>query len=441
MSGKTRSYAFRKRQLERLLVLLNDWESRLLEALSQDLGKCAFEAYATEIGMLKGEIHEALRHLKRWMAPRKIAGPMLQFPSHGWRFPEPKGCVLIVSPWNYPVQLTLAPLISAIAAGNCAILSLPPDAPKTSDILAKMIQDGFTETYLAARIGTIPCNTILFSLPFDHIFFTGSPRVGKIVMAAAASNLTPVTLELGGKSPCIIRKDADLKLAARRIVWGKCLNAGQTCVAPDYLLLEKGIREKFLYEIGQAVQRMFGDNMITNPEYAKIVNEKHFTRLSSMLKDQKILFGGNIGAESRKIGLTVVDNPPLDSTLMQEEIFGPILPLIEIENIEEAIRFVSQRPKPLACYVFSQNLREARRLMQNLSYGGGCINDTIVHLTSSKLPFGGIGNSGMGSCHGKAGFDTFTHCKSVLERGTWLDLSMRYPPYGSRFDSLKKLMR
>lgn len=438
--GKTRELDFRKKQLQRLYSLLDKWETPLLEALSKDLGKSAFEGYVTEIGLLRGEIQEALRHFRRWSAPKHVPGPMLQFPSKGVRYSEPKGCVLIVSPWNYPVQLTLAPLISAIAAGNCAILSLPPDAPCTSAVLEKLLEEGYPKEYITAVLGTIEQNTKLFSLPFDHIFFTGSPRVGKIVMAAAAANLTPVTLELGGKSPCIIMPDAKLSLAARRIVWGKCLNAGQTCVAPDYLLVHESVKDTLIKEIQNAYQQMFPGSLAKNEDFPRIVNQKHFTRLCGLLEGEKVLFGGTMDERTRKIGLTLLDSPSPTSQVMQEEIFGPILPLLTFSETAEVLEWIDSRPKPLACYLFTQNLKQGRNLLQQLSFGGGCLNDTVIHLTSSRLPFGGIGNSGMGSCHGQAGFDTFTHWKSILEHSTWLDIPTRYAPYRHPVSFIKKLM-
>ena len=440
-AGNTFPAPYRKEQLLKLSRLLREWEPHLLAALDKDLGKTMFEGYATELGIVQGEIREAVRKLSSWSRVRWTPGPLLQFPSKGRRYPEPKGCVLIVSPWNYPVQLTLAPLVSAMAAGCCAILSLPPDAPATSSVLAQMMEEGFPEEYIAPVLGTIPNNTQLFSMPFDHIFFTGSPRVGKIVLAAAAENLTPVTLELGGKSPCIVEETADLALAARRIVWGKCLNAGQTCVAPDYLLVQDTVKNELVARMQEEMRRQYPVNMMENPEYPRIVNEKHFTRLCRLMEGQKILFGGGKNPDTLKIQLTLLEELSLDSPVMQEEIFGPVLPVISYHKLDDALRLVASRPKPLACYLFSGNRKKARYIFSRLSFGGGCYNDVIVHLTSPRLPFGGIGNSGMGSCHGKAGFDTFTHWKSVLERGTWLDIPMRYPPYQEKFYFLKKIMR
>ncbi len=440
-TGQTIPLSFRYQQLEKLAGMLRKNEKEILFALQEDLGKSYFEGYATEVGLLLEEIKVAKNQLKKWVAPRKVSGPMTQFPSKGWRYPEPKGCALIVSPWNYPLQLTLAPLISAVAAGCCAVLSLPTDAPQTSTLISRMVKENFPEEYLAARMGTIPNNTELFHLPFDQIFFTGSPRVGKIVLAAAAENLTPATLELGGKSPCVVLADADIRLVARRIVWGKCLNAGQTCVAPDYILVEQSCRDALVSAIREEAKRQFSNDMLKNPEYPRIVNEKHFARLQSLLDGQKILLGGKCDAACRKMELTLADNPDPESPLMQEEIFGPILPVIPIENAKKAAEWIAARPKPLACYLFTGDLRRGRKWMQSVSFGGGCLNDTIVHLTSPNLPFGGIGNSGMGSCHGKAGFDTFTHVKSVLERSVRMDIGMRYAPYGEKLEKLKKLMR
>ena len=440
-TGQTLPLSFRLQQLEKLADILHKKEGEFLAALQADVGKSFFEGYATEVGLLLEEIRTAKKQLKKWAAPRRVSGPLTQFPSKGWRYPEPKGCALIVSPWNYPLQLTFAPLISAVAAGCCAVLSLPTDAPQTSALIARMVKENFPEEYLAARMGTIPNNTELFHLPFDQIFFTGSPRVGKIVLAAAAENLTPAVLELGGKSPCVVLADADIRLAARRIVWGKCLNAGQTCVAPDYILVQRGCREALVFAIQEEAERQFSADMLANPEYPRIVNEKHFLRLQTLLDGQTILFGGKSDAVSCKMELTLADNPDPGSPLMQEEIFGPILPVIPVSDASQAAAWIAARPKPLACYLFTGDLRSGRRWLQRVSFGGGCLNDTIVHLTSPNLPFGGIGNSGMGSCHGKAGFDTFTHVKSVLERSVRMDIAMRYAPYGEKLEKLKKLMR
>lgn len=440
-SGATRGLGFRREQLRKLLRGLGDWEPALLEALAADLGKSPFEAYATELGVVRGEIRFALEHLKGWARTKRVPGPLTQFPSGGRLMAEPKGCVLILAPWNYPVQLILAPLVSAIAAGNCAVLVLPEDAPRTSGVLAEMLERLYPPEYVAVRRASVEGNTRLLDLGFDHIFFTGSPRVGRIVMAAAAKNLTPVTLELGGKSPCIVDRTADIPLAARRIVWGKCLNAGQTCVAPDYVLVQEPVREAFLRELRRQAELLFPGGMLASGDYPQIVNRRHFDRLAGLLDGERVLLGGEADPEGRKLALTVLDAPGPERPVMKEEIFGPILPVIPYGEIREALDFVLERPKPLALYLFTRDREVIRRVLGELSFGGGCLNDTIVHLLPHNLPFGGVGESGMGGCHGKAGFDTFTHWKPVLKRGTWLDLPVRYPPYRGKLGLLKKLMK
>ncbi len=440
-SGATRGLGFRREQLRKLLRGLGDWEPALLEALAADLGKSPFEAYATELGVVRGEIRFALEHLKGWARTKRVPGPLTQFPSGGRLMAEPKGCVLILAPWNYPVQLILAPLVSAIAAGNCAVLVLPEDAPRTSGVLAEMLERLYPPEYVAVRRASVEGNTRLLDLGFDHIFFTGSPRVGRIVMAAAAKNLTPVTLELGGKSPCIVDRTADIPLAARRIVWGKCLNAGQTCVAPDYVLVQEPVREAFLRELRRQAEVLFPGGMLASGDYPQIVNRRHFDRLAGLLDGERVLLGGEADPEGRKLALTVLDAPGPERPVMKEEIFGPILPVIPYGEIGEVLDFVLERPKPLALYLFTRDREVIRRVLGELSFGGGCLNDTIVHLLPHNLPFGGVGESGMGGCHGKAGFDTFTHWKPVLKRGTWLDLPVRYPPYRGKLGLLKKLMK
>lgn len=439
--GATRSIEFRKNQLKKLLEGLTKWEGPLLEALEKDLGKSPFEGYATEIGLVREEIHAAVKGLPRWSRIRRVQGPVSQFPSTGKLIPEPKGCVLIMAPWNYPVQLVLAPLVSAIAAGNCAILALPTDAPQTLNVMEEMLGNLYLAEYISAVQGDIETNTRLLELEFDHIFFTGSPRVGRIVMGAAAKNLVPVTLELGGKSPCIVDRTADVKLAARRIAWGKCLNAGQTCVAPDYIFVHESIRENFVQELKNQSRLLYPDGMIGGKDYPHIVNQKHFDRLKGLMAGEKVLFGGETDPERLQIALTALDAPAPESAVMQEEIFGPLLPILSYQEITDVINFVLDRPKPLALYLFTKDQRLARQVFSEVSFGGGCLNDTIVHLTCHRLPFGGVGESGMGSCHGKAGFDTFTHLKPILCRGTWMDLPVRYAPYLDKLNMLKKLMK
>lgn len=440
-AGMTLPHSFRLKQLQKLKTMLLEYEEELYEALHADLGKSRFESWETEIGPVLQEISYAQRHLKSWMKPRRAKTSILHFPSSGKIIPEPYGTVLILSPWNYPVQLTLMPLAAAIAAGNCAVLSLPTASMHTSRVLEKLLADAFAEEHVRTYLGDIPTNTELLKEPFDYIFFTGSPRVGKIVMEAAAKNLTPVTLELGGKSPCIVDRTADIQLAARRIVWGKSLNSGQTCVAPDYILAEQSVKGRLCTALAEEYQKLYGNDPINNPDYPKIINGQHFERLVSLLEGQKILSGGRYDRESRKMELTVLDSPDVHATVMEEEIFGPILPVLSYETLDEVKQFVNSRPKPLALYLFTRSEETERRIMEGIPFGGGCINDTVVHLVNHGLPFGGVGNSGMGRYHGKFGFDTFTHYKGVLKKGNWLDLPVRYPPYGEKLGLLKKMMK
>ena len=440
-AGMTLPHSFRLKQLQKLKTMLLEYEEELYEALYADLGKSRFESWETEIGPVLQEISYAQRHLKSWMKPRRAKTSILHFPSSGKIIPEPYGTVLILSPWNYPVQLTLMPLAAAIAAGNCAVLSLPTASMHTSRVLEKLLADAFAEEHVRTYLGDIPTNTELLKEPFDYIFFTGSPRVGKIVMEAAAKNLTPVTLELGGKSPCIVDRTADIQLAARRIVWGKSLNSGQTCVAPDYILAEQSVKGRLCTALAEEYQKLYGNDPINNPDYPKIINGQHFERLVSLLEGQKIISGGRYDRESRKMELTVLDSPDVHATVMEEEIFGPILPVLSYETLDEVKQFVNSRPKPLALYLFTRSEETERRIMEGIPFGGGCINDTVVHLVNHGLPFGGVGNSGMGRYHGKFGFDTFTHYKGVLKKGNWLDLPVRYPPYGEKLGLLKKMMK
>lgn len=440
-AGMTLPHSFRLKQLQKLKTMLLEYEEELYEALHADLGKSRFESWETEIGPVLQEISYAQRHLKSWMKPRRAKTSILHFPSSGKIIPEPYGTVLILSPWNYPVQLTLMPLAAAIAAGNCAVLSLPTASMHTSRVLEKLLADAFAEEHVRTYLGDIPTNTELLKEPFDYIFFTGSPRVGKIVMEAAAKNLTPVTLELGGKSPCIVDRTADIQLAARRIVWGKSLNSGQTCVAPDYILAEQSVKGRLCTALAEEYQKLYGNDPINNPDYPKIINGQHFERLVSLLEGQKIISGGRYDRESRKMELTVLDSPDVHATVMEEEIFGPILPVLSYETLDEVKQFVNSRPKPLALYLFTRSEETERRIMEGIPFGGGCINDTVVHLVNHGLPFGGVGNSGMGRYHGKFGFDTFTHYKGVLKKGNWLDLPVRYPPYGEKLGLLKKMMK
>lgn len=437
-SGQTRSLDFRLQQLRQLKQAVFDHQDALMEALGKDLCKPRLESYLTEIAGIQ-EIDYAIKHLKSWMKIRRAPTPLQLFPAAARIYPEPLGVVLIISPWNYPVQLAVSPLIGAIAAGNCAMLKPSEIAPHTSAALAKMIEATFDPAYISVVEGGVEASQELLEQPFDHILFTGSTQIGKIVMEAAAKHLTPVTLELGGKSPCIVDADVDMETATRRIAWGKFINAGQTCIAPDYVLVDQAIKPQFMEQLTARIREFFGDNPAESPDFGRIVSDKHFHRLSNLLPYGEAVTGGAADAADRYIAPTVLDKPALDSPLMQDEIFGPILPVLEYENLEDAIAFINQRPKPLALYLFTRNPDKQQTVLQQTSSGGVCINDTIMQIAPYGLPFGGVGDSGMGAYHGKASFDTFSHYKSVLKRPFWLDLKFRYAPYGDKIKLIKKL--
>ncbi|HIW72823.1 MAG TPA: aldehyde dehydrogenase [Firmicutes bacterium] len=440
-TGKTLSPAFRRRQLCRLKAALSEREPELLLALKADLNKSAFEAYTTELGIVREELNTAIRQVEKWSAPHRVPLSVVHFPATGWVQPEPYGVALIMSPWNYPLQLTLNPLIAAIAAGNCAVVKPSAYAPHTAQMLALLLRGIFPEKYVAVVEGGREENAALLELEFDTIFFTGSVAVGRIVMEAAARHLTPVTLELGGKSPAIVDKSANLRLAARRILWGKTVNSGQTCVAPDYVLVDRAVRDKLLQAMRVELKRMWGVSPLSNPDYPCIVNDKHFRRLLGLLKEEHACIGGGYDSGTRRIEPTVLDSAGFDSPVMQEEIFGPILPVIPYDSLDEAIAAVVRRPKPLALYLFTSDRTVERRVLQEISFGGGCVNDTLMHLVSDRLPFGGVGASGMGQYHGKYGFDTFSHQKGIVKKSTAVDIPLRYPPYRGKLWLAKRLMK
>lgn len=443
-TGKTRSLSFRKAQLQQLSANISAAKSDIYAALKADLGKCELEAYVGELALVLGEIDQALKQLSSWCRPRRVKVPLPFQLAAGKVVSEPLGVVLIMSPWNYPFQLALGPLVSAIAAGNCAIVKPSEITPHTSALLAKLVADTFDNDYVSVIEGGVETAQSLLAESFDHIFFTGSPAVGKVVMRAAADHLTPVTLELGGKSPCIVAADADITVAARRIVWGKCFNAGQTCVAPDYLLVHKSIKAELLEAIARTAVEFFGEDMASSPDYGRLVSDRHFQRLHALMTDTlcvgKRIIGGQSDAGTRYMAFTVVDEVPPTALAMQEEIFGPLLPVLTYETIDEAIAFINQRPKPLALYVFSTARGNQQAVEAQTSSGGLCFNETISHYALHDLPFGGVGQSGLGSAHGKAGFDTFSHYKSVLRKSNWLDLPLRYPPYKGKLAVLNKLL-
>lgn len=424
-NGLTAKADFRKYSLVRLKKSIEDYEEDILEALKLDLGKSKTEAYMTELATVYGEIEYFRRNIKKLMKVKRSNFSPATFPSKGRIYSEGYGSVLIMSPWNYPFQLAIMPLIGAIAGGNCAVVKPSAYAAHTSKIVKKIIETTFDEEYVACVTGGREENSMLLEEPFDYIFFTGGAEVGREVLRKAAENIIPVTLELGGKSPVIVEKTADVDIAARRIVWGKYLNCGQTCVAPDYVLVDKSLKDEFVKKSISYIEAMYGSDPIKSKNYGKIVNSKHLLRLEDNLKGQSILYGGSFDMEAGKLEPTIVDEPDLSSRLMSEEIFGPIMPIIAYENIEEAYKIISRRPKPLALYMFTGNKKAAEEVISKLQFGGGCINDTIMHL-ATDMPFGGVGNSGMGAYHGKKSYDTFTREKSILVKGSSLDVPFRY---------------
>jgi aldehyde dehydrogenase (NAD+) len=438
-SGKTKELNFRIAQLKRLKQAIVQNFEVIAQALKADLNKPQFEAYITELIVTK-EIDYALKHINSWIKPKKVAIPLEQFPGYGTIRAEPLGVVLVIGAWNYPIQLILSPLVGAIAAGNCVVVKPSENAPHTSKVLASIIQQNFDESYIALVEGDKEISAQLLEEKWDRIFFTGSNAIGKIVMAAAAKHLTPVTLELGGKSPCIVDTDIDIEVTARRIVWGKFVNAGQTCIAPDYLLVNKAIKPQLLVAIANYIKEFFGDNPEYSPDYARIIDDKQFYRLTNLLKDGEIVIGGETNAAERYIAPTVIDKVSLEDTVMQTEIFGSILPVIAYESLTEAIALINQQPKPLAIYLFSKNKNLQQQVCSQTSSGGVCINDTLMQFGVSSLPFGGVGDSGMGSYHGKASFDTFSHYKSILNKFFRLDFNLRYPPYQGKLAILKKIL-
>lgn len=439
-SGMTKELAYRQKHLKNLGIAIHRHEQDILDALRKDLNKAPFEAFATEIGMVLEELRFVMKHLNGWAAPKKVRTPITNFPSISRIYSEPYGIVLIMSPWNYPFQLTLSPLIGAIAAGNCAVVKPSNYSPNTSQVIELILSEVFDQGYVAVIQGGREANQSLLEQKFDYIFFTGSVSVGKTVMTAAAKHLTPVTLELGGKSPCIVDETANLNLAAKRIVWGKFVNAGQTCVAPDYLLVHHSVKEALLNKMKEYILQFYGsDGKYT--ELPKIINEKHFERLLALIQGEEIVTGGKALKETNQITPTILDHINWNSKVMEEEIFGPILPVIEYKNINEIIERINNRPKPLAFYYFTTSKVRETKVLKNISFGGGCINDTIMHLATSYMPFGGVGESGMGGYHGQSSFDTFSHKKSVLSKSNLLDLPLRYPPYKNNLKLLKKLFK
>lgn len=440
-TGKTKDLDFRRENLRLLSHAIKVYENDIMDALKSDLNKSSFESYATEIGIVLEEINFMLKNMNRLLKAKRVRTPFTQFPSLSKIYQEPYGNVLIIAPWNYPFQLSIAPLVGAIACGNCAVIKPSNYAPATSSIIKKMIENTFDESFVAVIEGGREANQSLLDNKFDLIFFTGSIPVGKIVMEKAAQHLTPVVLELGGKSPCIIDKTADLQMAGKRIAWGKGLNAGQTCVAPDYLLVHQDVKSDLIDELKKNAEAFFGKSPEKNAEFPKIINKKHFDRLNRLIKTGEVIYGGQVNEQSNQIGFTLMNNVGWDDPIMQEEIFGPILPIIVYEDLNEAVRLINKRPKPLALYIFTKSKEVEKKIINEVSYGGGCVNDTIVHLATSYMGFGGVGDSGMGSYHGKASIDTFSHSKSIMKKSNLIDIPVRYPPYGKKLKLLKKIMK
>lgn len=432
-SGKTLDIKFRINQLKTLYKTIKKYQDEITEALHTDLGKSEYESYMCEIGLSLSELTYMIKNVKKFSKEFRVKTPLSQFPSISYKKPSPYGNVLIMSPWNYPFLLTIDPLVNAIAAGNTVTIKPSAYSPTTSAIVEKIIKEIFPPEYISVVTGGRQENASLLDQKFDLVFFTGSQNVGKEVLLKCSKHLTPAILELGGKSPCIVDESAKIKLAAKRIVFGKFLNCGQTCVAPDYIVCHTSIKDKLIEEIKKQIILQFDNKPLENVNYGKIINKKHYDRLVALINKDKVIIGGNFDEKSLKIEPTVIDNITFEDDIMQDEIFGPLLPILTYDNIDDLINLLADKPKPLALYLFSNNKKTIKKVTEKLSYGGGCINDTIIHLATSEMGFGGVGESGMGSYHGKDGFDAFSHTKSIVNKKTWLDLPMRYQPYKNKF--------
>lgn len=431
-SGVTVPVNFRIEQLKKLYAAIKKYENEILQALHTDLGKSDYESFMCEIGLVLSEITYMIRHTKKFTKRKTVFTPITNFHAHCFKQPVPYGNTLIMSPWNYPFLLTVDPLADAIAAGNTAVVKPSAYSPATSAIISKIISECFDAEYIAVITGGRAENAALLEQKFDFVFFTGSQAVGKEVLRHTAEHLTPAVLELGGKSPCIVDKSANIALAAKRIVFGKFLNCGQACVAPDYILCESSVKDKFINEVASQIKIQYGDNPLKNKDYGKIINQKHFERLCGLIDKNKVIIGGETDCGSNRIAPTVMDNVTENDAVMGEEIFGPIMPILTFDDFDKTVDNLKDKDKPLALYLFSSDKGQIKRITTELSYGGGCINDVVVHLSTSEMGFGGVGQSGMGSYHGKDGFDAFSHYKSIMDKKTWLDLPMRYQPYKNK---------
>lgn len=441
MTGATKPCAVRIAALKRLRKGVLDNQKAISEALFADLRKSEFESYATEIGFVLAEISTAIKNVKRWNASERRNTPLFLFPSKSYIRHEPYGVVLIISPWNYPFQLSFAPLVGAIAAGNCVCLKPSADAPATARVMMKIVSQAFDPKYVVIADASNETTGQLLQLPFDYIFYTGGVEYGKHVMRAAAENLIPVTLELGGKSPCVVERDADLGVAARRIVWGKFLNCGQTCVAPDYIMVHNSVKSQLIDKLREQIAVQFGENVKQSPDYPRIINHRRFDRLIELMEGSHILCGGESDREQKYIAPTLLDNVPTDSPLMREEIFGPLLPIIGYDHMPQAIEYINSQPRPLALYCFTQSRERAEKVMDSCISGGCAINDVVIHVANGNLPFSGVGNSGMGAYHGKYSFDTFSHARAVMRSSTRINIGIKFAPYAKKVDLMKKLLK
>ena len=434
-SGATLSLKFRKEQLKKLYCAVKTRESEINDALRSDLGKSSYEAFMCESGLALTEISYMIKHLRKLARPARVRTPLAQFCSKSYTFPSPYGNTLIMSPWNYPFLLSIEPLADAIAAGNTVILKPSAYSPETGKVIESIIKECFAPEYVATVMGGRAENSALLDAKFDMVFFTGSQSVGKEVLRRTAEHLTPCVLELGGKSPCIVEESADIELAARRVVFGKFLNCGQTCVAPDFVLCHSSVKDRFAEAVRKEIKRQFGDKPLENPNYGKIINRKHFDRLCGLVDESKVIFGGNTDEDRLRIEPTVMVGVKFSDAVMQEEIFGPIMPILSYDSFDETVDILKERDKPLALYIFSKNKKHIKRVRAEISFGGGCVNDVIIHLATSEMGFGGVGESGMGSYHGKVGFEAFSHRKSIVDKKNFIDLPMRYQPYGGKLNS------
>ena len=440
-SGATRDFSKRLKKLKALEAVIQKREKDISQALYNDFQKPEFETVITETSFILSELKYIIKNLKKWAKPKKIKSTLLNFPSSDFIYSEPYGTCLVLAPWNYPFQLKVSPAIGAIAAGNTVVLKPSEYAPYTSEIVEEIFAEIFEPEWVSVVQGDASVSQNLLKEKWDYVFFTGSVPVGRLVNQAIAPNLTPATLELGGKSPCIIHKSAKINLAAKRIVWGKFINAGQTCIAPDYLLIDASIKTEFAEAVKKAIRAAFGEHPKASPDFARIVNQKNFNRLKDLLKDQNFLIGGATDEDSLYISPTLLDEPSLASEVMQDEIFGPILPVISFTSENDITAIINKYPKPLSFYVFSEEKDFAENMIQKFSFGGGTVNDVVVHIANKNLPFGGVGNSGYGAYHGKFSFDTFSHKKSISKRSTWLDVPLRYAPYNNKLKLAKKLLK